>query len=41
MNYWLRLISLILFDTLLINLSVYLSLWLRFEGVIEAQFLEH
>lgn len=40
MNYWLRLISLMLFDTILINLSVYLSLWLRFEGVIPVNYMQ-
>ena len=39
MNYWLRIIMLMLFDSVLINLSVYISLWLRFEGYIEAQYL--
>ena len=39
MNYWLRIIMLMLFDSILINLSVYISLWLRFEGEIEAQYL--
>ncbi len=39
MNYWLRIIMLMLFDSVLINLSIYISLWLRFEGDIEAQYL--
>ena len=40
MNYWLRLISMIIFDTLLMIASVYLSLLLRFDGQIEAPFYQ-
>ena len=40
MNYWLRLISMIIFDTLLVIASVYLSLLLRFDGQIEAPFYQ-
>ncbi|MGI5912506.1 MAG: polysaccharide biosynthesis protein [Syntrophomonadaceae bacterium] len=38
MNYWLRLISLIIFDALLVTASVYLALLLRFDGQIQAPF---
>jgi FlaA1/EpsC-like NDP-sugar epimerase len=39
MSYWLRLISLLITDAVLINLAVYGALLLRFEGHIEAQYI--
>jgi FlaA1/EpsC-like NDP-sugar epimerase len=40
MNYWLRLTSMIIFDSILIISSVYLSLLLRFDGQIEATYYQ-
>ena len=40
MNYWLRLISMIIFDAVLVISSVYLSLLLRFDGGIEAPYYQ-
>lgn len=40
MNYWIRIIFLMLFDSVLINLSIYISLLLRFDGQIESKFLQ-
>lgn len=39
MRYWVRLLALMIFDAILINLSVYLSLWLRFEGEMPVIFM--
>lgn len=39
MNYRLRIVSMVILDAVLIILSVYLSLLLRFDGQIEPQFL--
>lgn len=38
MFYWLRLVFLFILDILIINTSVYVSLWLRFEGLIPQVF---
>ncbi len=38
MYYWTRIILLMLFDSILVNLSVYISLLLRFDGHIEPEF---
>lgn len=40
MAYWLRIILLMLFDSILVNLSVYFSLLLRFDGAVEPKFLQ-
>ncbi len=40
MTYWLRLILLMIFDSCLINLAMGVSLWLRFEGSIPANYIE-
>jgi len=40
MNYWLRLISMIIFDTLLVIASVYISLLLRFDGRIDPTYYQ-
>lgn len=40
MNYWIRVILLMLFDSILINLSMYISLLLRFDGQIEPRFID-
>lgn len=40
MGYWIRIISLMLLDSLLVNLAVYISLLLRFDGPIEDYFIQ-
>jgi len=38
MNYWIRIIFLMIFDIFLINLAIYISLLLRFDGKIDPEF---
>jgi len=41
MNYWKRIVLLMAVDVILVNLSVYISLLLRFDGKIEPLFLKN
>lgn len=40
MYYWLRVIPLVVFDALLINISIYIALWFRIDGPIPPRFME-
>ncbi|NLW91145.1 MAG: polysaccharide biosynthesis protein [Syntrophomonadaceae bacterium] len=40
MNYWIRITLLLFFDSVLVNLSIYLSLLLRFDGPIPENFMQ-